>query len=72
MWDNNLQLFYNQSTSIRWTKSAIECYERQMKCKGCFYHETYFKHGNYKKCQMKATVMELYRRFGKPTEEEQE
>lgn len=40
------------------------CYKRLCKCKGCFY-ENYFEFGN---CQMRKSVKELVKKFGKPTE----
>lgn len=51
----------------RWSKSAIECYDRGCKCKGCNY-EHYFL--SQQKCQMKYTVLELVRELGAPTNEE--
>lgn len=65
MWDKDLKLSYHDSTSQRWTKTAVDCYERKFKCNGCFYYENYFRNAKYK-CQMKATVMELVRKFGRP------
>lgn len=46
----------------KWTQTAIECYQRGCRCKGCFY-ENYFTKG---KCQMKYTVLELVRQLGAP------
>ena len=52
------------TSSRRWTPTAIECYKRGCRCKGCFYKE--FFTNKDQKCQMKATVLELVRVFGKP------
>lgn len=72
MWYKNTNTIYYSGTCQHWTRTAIECYERNMICEGCFYYETYFKNANYRaKCQMKAIVMELYRRFGKPKADEE-
>ena len=48
----------------RWTATAIECYKRGCNCEGCFYND--FFSGNYQKCQMKASVLELVRVIGAP------
>lgn len=45
----------------RWTKAAIYCYERDCICSDCFY-----KRVMESECQMKDTVLALYRKFGKP------
>lgn len=44
-----------------WTRSAIECYERGCVCSGCLVYEQIGKD-----CHMKASVIELVRKFGKP------
>lgn len=54
---------YSYSPNSFWTIAALECYERKMKCKGCFYHEHLSS-----KCQMKATVLRIIREKGKPTQ----
>lgn len=54
----------------RWTTTAIECYKRGCNCEGCFYSE--FFSGNYQKCQMKASVLELVRVIGTPDVELQQ
>lgn len=53
-------------TFEKWTESAIDCYERGCVCEGCFMKlvlET--------RCVMKATVIELVRRFGIPKKPEE-
>lgn len=45
----------------RWTKAAVYCYERGCLCRDCFY-----KNIMESECQMKDTVLALYRKFGKP------
>lgn len=44
-----------------WSKSAVMCYNRNGKCKGCIY-------SNFEscKCQMKKAVKILLAKFGKP------
>jgi len=48
----------------RWTKAAIDCYQRGCACTNCYYSG--FFNGSPQKCQMKATVLELVRVLGKP------
>jgi hypothetical protein len=45
----------------RWTKSAIDCYNRGCKCSECEYSKILTS-----PCQMKKTVIELVRVLGKP------
>lgn len=45
----------------RWTQAAIYCYERGCVCSDCFY-----KTNMDSKCQMKVSVLNLVRIFGKP------
>lgn len=45
----------------RWTDAAIYCYKRGCRCIGCLYYEIIGK-----RCQMKKTVIELVKKFGKP------
>ena len=49
----------------RWTKAAVDCYQRGCVCTNCYYSE-FFK-GSPQKCQMKATVLELVRVLGLPS-----
>ena len=44
-----------------WTKSALECYERQGKCEGCFYNKFFNRndYNNMQPCQMKKRVIEI-------------
>lgn len=48
-----------------WTKGAIECYKSKFDCLHC---KTYYimESGV---CQMKATVLELYKKLGEPEED---
>lgn len=62
-------VFYSRNTEY-WTRTSAECFERKMVCDGCFYNETYFKHTK-EKCKMKAVVLELYRKYGKPPKVEE-
>ncbi|HSA06624.1 MAG TPA: hypothetical protein P5556_05560 [Candidatus Gastranaerophilales bacterium] len=48
----------------RWTKAAIDCYQRGCVCESCFYSE--FFQNSPQRCQMKATVLELVRVLGIP------
>ena len=49
---------------MNWSKSALMCYKRSCRCKGCYY-EHYFTEG---KCKMKQAVKDLIVKFGKPTD----
>lgn len=53
----------------RWSKSAIECYERGCVCAGCPYQYYFFSQ---QKCQMKNVVIELVRELGAPDKDEQQ
>ena len=46
---------------VRWTDASIYCYERNCICEGCVYNEHLET-----KCIMKNTVLELFKKFGKP------
>ena len=48
----------------RWTKVAIDCYQKGCVCQGCYYRD--FFSGGPQRCQMKATVLELVRVLGIP------
>lgn len=48
----------------RWTNSSIDCYERGCICEGCIIDK--ILKNSPQKCQMKATVLELVREFGRP------
>lgn len=65
----NVELRLRYGTIRNWSRSALDCYKRGCKCSGCFYYETYFK-TNGLKCNMKASVLELIRRYGRPSKEE--
>lgn len=58
----------------RWTQAAIECYERQYNCEGCFYNN-FFKREfennlrwgiTPRTCQMKYAVAQLLLLYGTP------
>ncbi len=46
-----------------WTKEGIYCFKRRCVCEGCRYNGTF---ESIKHCQMKASVLEMVRRFGVP------
>lgn len=46
----------------RWTRTAIDCYSIGCNCKKCIIPEIMTS----QKCQMKKTVIELVKKFGKP------
>ncbi len=48
----------------RWTKAAIDCYQRGCVCEGCYYKD--FFSGSPQRCLMKSTVLELVRVLGVP------
>lgn len=48
----------------RWTKAAIDCYQRGCVCEGCYYKE--FFSDSPQRCLMKNTVLELVRVLGRP------
>ena len=50
----------------RWNNAAIYCYKRGCNCNGCQITDIIKNLESVKKCQMKATVLELVRRFGIP------
>lgn len=45
-----------------WTRTAIECYER-----GCVCHKCPVQNILSQKCKMKVSVLELVKKFGKPS-----
>lgn len=51
----------------RWNLTAVECYMRGCDCSGCPIYELYFKNEKYS-CRMKEAIVEMVRKFGKPTE----
>jgi hypothetical protein len=55
----------NHSNLIRWTRSAIDCLNNHCICENC--HLKDIVHN----CRMKRTVLELYRRYGRPEEYEE-
>ena len=56
--------FCKGSNIRRWTKQAAECFLNGMICTKCTIPED-LKEG----CRMKACVLELVKKFGKPNEE---
>ena len=48
----------------RWSKTAIDCYNRHCVCEGCEYQK-YFS-DKYQICQMKSAVLALVRTVGIP------
>lgn len=54
---------YNFDRSF-WTQAAKDCYARGCNCRGCLMQDLETK------CNMKAAVLELVRKFGAPKEEE--
>lgn len=55
---------------VNWSKSAIECYSRGCRCRGCI-NETICKsqplnRNDYKLLPMKYTVIKAYEAFGNP------
>lgn len=57
---------YESKTNImRWTKSAMDCYQRGCVCEGCFINEYFCKVSGWT-CQMKAAVLASVAKFGIP------
>lgn len=52
---------------VKWTPSAIYCFERGGVCKGCYY-ENYFSQDRYtyQECEMKKAVIALVKNIGLP------
>ena len=48
---------------IKWTRGAIECYQRGCRCKGCPVFSIIGK-----QCRMKQSVIGLVAKFGAPKE----
>ena len=55
----------SETISKNWTQSAIDCYSIGCNCSICNIYKIYFVNSRYK-CMMKATVIELVRKTGKP------
>lgn len=49
----------------RWSTDAVNCYKRGCICEGCPIKEIVTSLNN--KCQMKASVLKLVKRYGIPT-----
>lgn len=59
----------NMALNLRnWTTGAVQCYERGCNCEGCPTKEYITS----QKCVMKYSVMELVKKFGKPTKPAEE
>lgn len=54
-----------QNSMVHWTMQAVECYRNGCNCLKC----TVKNQLKSQKCQMKATVIEIVKRFGKPKNE---
>lgn len=55
-----------ETTSKRWTPTAIECYTLGCNCSKCNLYKIYFSQSIFK-CKMKDTVIELVRKIGRPS-----
>ena len=55
----------SETISKNWTPTAIDCFSIGCICSKCNLYKLYFKN-NIFKCQMKQTVIELVRKYGKP------
>lgn len=51
-----------KNCTMRWTKTAAECYKNGLQCKICQSMPEDLKH----LCRMKPVVLELVRLYGKP------
>lgn len=49
-----------------WTEGSIFCYKRGCNCQGCYVKDLMES----QRCRMKAAVIELVKKFGKPPENE--
>ena len=56
--------FNLSEASLHWTPSAIDCFERKCRCKGCFYSEILET-----TCKMKYTVIQIIKVKGLPPKE---
>ena len=61
----------SEMISKNWTQSAIDCYNIGCNCSNCNLYKIYFSKSIFK-CKMKETVVELVRKIGKPTNNEEE
>ena len=59
--------FFDSGGVVRWTAQAIQCYKNGGVCAKCEIP----KITNIKSCKMKACVLELVKRYGKPESEEE-
>ena len=56
----------SETISKIWTPSAKDCYSIGCNCSKCNLYKIYFSN-SILKCMMKQTVIELVRKFGKPS-----
>ena len=63
---NNILRYVPKSLIRNWTYEAKECYLRGCNCNKCFVIK-YLSSSNKDKCKMKAVVLQLVKKFGKPT-----
>lgn len=61
---NDLGHFAN--SMVHWTMQAVECYRKGCNCLKC----TVKNQLKSQKCQMKAIVIEIVKKFGEPKEED--
>lgn len=61
---NDLGQFSPSNLRHGWTKQAVECYNLNGECDFCKIPRMMSK-----QCQMKATVLELFKKYGRPTSE---
>ena len=59
----NTEKFISKTTTRQWTKEAVFCLQRNLNCRNCTNYNLVCKEN---KCVMKAVVLELFKRFGKP------
>lgn len=53
---------FSKSTVQYWTKAAIDCYNSKFNCLFCRYYYAIES----QPCQMKAAVLELFKKYGEP------
>ena len=59
---NYLDKARTQWRTFRWNTEAVECYQRNCICDGCYIKKQYPN----VQCKMKEYVLEVYKRKGKP------
>ena len=58
-----------ETTSKKWTQTAIDCYTIGCNCAKCNIYKIYFS-ASFGGCKMKYTVIELVRKLGVPKTED--